>query len=178
MENCIERVLISEEEIQKRLAELGKELAAEYQDKNPIFVGVLKGVVVFFADMIRHIPIDCQIDFMSISSYLGTQTTGVVNVKKDLDVDISGRHVVILEDVLDSGNTLKHTVALLKTRNPASVKIVTFLDKPARRVVDITADYVGFEIPDEFVVGYGLDYDERFRNLPYVGILKRSVYEK
>lgn len=177
MEQAIERVLISEEQIRERLAQLGKQLTEDYAGKNPLFVGVLKGVVVFFSDMIRQVPIDCEIDFMSISSYLGTESTGVVNVKKDLSVDIKDRHVVILEDVLDSGRTLMHTMTLLRSRNPASLKIVTFLDKPARRVVDLKADYVGFEIPDEFVVGYGLDYDERFRNLPYVGILKREVYE-
>lgn len=173
----IESVLLTQEQIQSRLEELGRELTEEYEGKNPVFVGILKGVVVFFSDMIRHIPISCQIDFMSVSSYSGSQSTGKVVFRKDLDVNIEGRHVVILEDILDTGRTLKSTVEVLKSRNPASLKIVTFLDKKERRVVDLEADYVGFRIPDEFVVGYGLDYDERFRNLPYVGILSRSVYE-
>lgn len=176
MHDSIERVLFSEEEIKDRLAALGKELAEEYADKNPIFVGILKGVVVFFADMIRQIPIACEIDFMAVSSYSGTNSTGVIQVKKDLSVDIEGRHVVILEDILDSGLTLKYTKEYLMGKNPASIKICTFLDKPERRKSDIVADYVGFSIPNLFVVGYGLDFDEKYRNLPYVGILKPEAY--
>ncbi len=178
MQNSIERVLITEEQIRNRIKELGQQLTADYEGKNPIFVGVLKGVVVFFSDMIRAVPIPSQIDFMAVSSYSGASSTGVIKMKQDLTADITGRHVVILEDILDSGLTLKHTVEYLKTKNPASVKICTFLDKPEGRKADIEADYVGFTVPNLFVVGYGLDYDEKFRNLPYVGILKPEVYSK
>ena len=178
LEDAIERVLISEEDIQKRVAELGQVLTQDYADKNPIFVGILKGVVVFFSDMIRAVRIPSQIDFMSVSSYKGTTSTGKVNVRMDLSADIEGRHVVILEDILDSGLTLQNTVAYLKTKNPASVKICAFLDKPEGRKCDIKADYVGYTVPNLFVVGYGLDYNEKFRNLPYVGVLKPEVYSK
>ncbi len=178
MQNSIERVLITEEQIRNRIQELGQQLTADYEGKNPIFVGVLKGVVVFFSDMIRAVPIPSQIDFMAVSSYSGVSSTGVIKMKQDLTADITGRHVVILEDILDSGLTLKHTVEYLKTKNPASVKICTFLDKPEGRKADIEADYVGFTVPNLFVVGYGLDYNEKFRNLPYVGILKPEVYSK
>ena len=179
MHNAMERILLSEDQIQARIGELGRQLTADYHGKNPIFVGILKGVVVFFADMIRAIPIDCQIDFMAVSSYgSGTESSGVVRVKKDLSADIEGRHVVILEDILDSGLTLRHTVDYLMTQHPASLKICTFLDKPDRRRAEIPADYVGFTIPNLFVVGYGLDFDERYRNLPYVGVLKPEAYMK
>ncbi len=176
MHELIERVLISEEQIKTRIAQMAKELEAEYKDKNPLFVGLLKGVVVFFADMFRAVQIPCELDFMVVSSYHGTESTGVINVKKDLDADICGRHVVILEDIIDSGRTLSYTVEYLKSRKPASLKICTLLDKPDRRETDLTADYVGFTIPNEFVVGYGLDFNERFRNLPYVGVLKPEAY--
>ena len=181
MHNAMERILLSEDQIQARIGELGRQLTADYHGKNPIFVGILKGVVVFFADMIRAIPIDCQIDFMAVSSYgSGTESSGVVRVKKDLSADIEGRHVVILEDILDSGLTLRHTVDYLMTKHPASLKICTFLDKPERRRPGITLkpDYVGFTIPNAFVVGYGLDYNEHYRNLPYVGVLKPEAYMK
>lgn len=177
MQNDIERVLLTEEEIHNRIAELGKKLTEEYQGKNPVFIGILKGVVVFFADMIRAIPIESQIDFMCVSSYgNGTESTGIINVKKDISVDIAGRHVVILEDILDTGLTLAHTIRYLQSKKPASLKICTLLDKPARRKSEVQADYVGFTIPDLFVVGYGLDFQERYRNLPYVGILKPQAY--
>ncbi len=176
MHDLIERVLISEEQIKTRIAQMAQELEAEYKDKNPLFVGLLKGVVVFFADMFRAIQIPCELDFMVVSSYSGTDTTGVINVKKDLDTDIRGRHVVILEDIIDSGLTLSHTLKYLKSREPASIKICTLLDKPARRKADLKADIVGFTIPDEFVVGYGMDFNEQYRNLPYVGILKPEAY--
>ena len=145
-----------------------------------MIVGVLKGVVVFYADMIRQIKVPCQMDFMWISSYTGTESTGKMVVKKDISNDIKGRHVVILEDIFDTGNSLDFTYNHLLSKEPASLKICTLLDKPARRKPGITlqADYVGFEIPDAFVVGYGLDYNEHYRNLPYVGILKPEVYEK
>ena len=176
MHENIESILLSEEKIHARIAELGKELSREYAGTNPLFVGVLKGVVVFYADMVRAITIPCEFDFMAVSSYSGTESTGKLNIKKDLGCDITGRHVVILEDILDTGFTLSRTVELLKGRNPASLKICTLLDKPERREAEIEADYVGFTIPNMFVVGYGLDYNERYRNLPYVGVLKPEAY--
>lgn len=180
MERDIKKVLLSEEQIKNRIAELGRELMEDYADKNPIFVGVLKGVVVFYADMIRAFPAPCQLDFMWISSYKGTQSTGNMVVRKDVSADLTGRHVVILEDILDSGRSLQFTYEHLLSKGAASVRICTLLDKPEGRKPGITiqADYVGFTIPNEFVVGYGLDYDEQYRNLPYVGILKPEVYEK
>ena len=179
MHSAIERILLSEDQIKARIAELGRELSADYAGKNPIFIGVLKGVVMFFADMIRAIPLDCQIDFMAVSSYGGgTQSSGKIRIQKDISVDLAGRHVVILEDILDSGLTLSHTAAYLKTKGPASLKICTLLDKPDRRKAEVQADYVGFTIPNLFVVGYGLDFDENYRNLPYVGVLKPEAYMK
>ena len=179
MHSAIERILLSEDQIKARIAELGRELTADYAGKNPIFIGVLKGVVMFFADMIRAIPLDCQIDFMAVSSYGGgTQPSGKIQIQKDISVDLAGRHVVILEDILDSGLTLSHTAAYLKTKGPASLKICTLLDKPDRRKAEVQADYVGFTIPNLFVVGYGLDFDENYRNLPYVGVLKPEAYMK
>ena len=175
----IERILISEEELQARIKELGQQLAADYQDKEPIFIGVLKGVVNFFKDMVTATPIRCQYDFMATSSYgSGTSTTGNVRLLKDISTDIKGRHVIILEDILDSGLTLKFVKERLLTMGPASLKICTLLDKPERRKVDIYADYIGFTVPNEFVVGYGLDYDEFYRNLPFIGVLKPEVYTK
>ena len=179
MHSAIERILLSEDQIKARIAELGRELTADYAGKNPIFIGVLKGVVMFIADMIRAIPLDCQIDFMAVSSYGGgTQSSGKIRIQKDISVDLAGRHVVILEDILDSGLTLSHTAAYLKTKGPASLKICTLLDKPDRRKAEVQADYVGFTIPNLFVVGYGLDFDENYRNLPYVGVLKPEAYMK
>ena len=179
MHSAIERILLSEDQIKARIAELGRELTADYAGKNPIFIGVLKGVVMFFADMIRAIPLDCQIDFMAVSSYGGgTQSSGKIQIQKDISVDLAGRHGVILEDILDSGLTLSHTAAYLKTKGPASLKICTLLDKPDRRKAEVQADYVGFTIPNLFVVGYGLDFDENYRNLPYVGVLKPEAYMK
>lgn len=175
----IERVLISEEELQKRIGELGQQLAKDYDGKDPIFVGVLKGVVNFFTDMVRATPIRCQYEFMAVSSYGGgTSTSGNVKLLKDVSCNIKGRHVVILEDILDSGLTLKFVTKHLRSMEPASLKICTMLDKPERRKVDIFADYVGFTIPNEFVVGFGLDYQEFYRNLPFVGVLKPEVYSK
>lgn len=174
----IERVLISEEALQARIQELGRELARDYEGKCPVFVGVLKGVILFFADMIRATPIRSQIDLMAVSSYgAGTESTGSIVLKKDVSLDLRGRHVVILEDIIDSGLTLKYTVEHLKEMEPASLKICTLLDKPARRTVEVNADYIGFTIPNEFVVGYGLDYNDYYRNLPFIGILKPEVYE-
>lgn len=180
MHNDIEKILLSEQQIQARIQELGEVLTKEYADKNPVIVGVLKGVVVFYADMIRHIQVPCQLDFMWISSYAGADSTGKMLVRQDVTADIEGRHVLILEDIFDTGNSLEFTVNHLKKQNPASIKICTLLDKPERRRPGVTvqADYVGFTIPNAFVVGYGLDYNEKYRNLPYVGILKPEVYAK
>lgn len=180
MHNDIEKILLSEQQIQTRIQELGEILTKEYADKNPVIVGVLKGVVVFYADMIRRIQVPCQMDFMWISSYAGTDSTGKMLVRQDVSADIKGRHVLILEDIFDTGNSLEFTVNHLKKQNPASIKICTLLDKPERRRAGVTlkADYVGFTIPNAFVVGYGLDYNEKYRNLPYVGILKPEVYAK
>ena len=179
MEEMIQEVLITEAQIQSRIEELGKILTEEYADKNPIVVGVLKGVVVFYADMIRKIKVPCQMDFMWISSYAGTESTGNMIVKRDVSGDIKGRHVLILEDIYDTGNSLDFVYKHLMAKEPASVKICTLLDKPGGRKPGITlkADYVGFEIPNAFVVGYGLDYNEYYRNLPYVGILSPKAYE-
>ena len=179
MESMIQEVLITEAQIKNRIQELGKILTEEYADKDPVVVGVLKGVVVFYADMIREIKVPCQMDFMWISSYAGTQSTGNMVVKRDVSADIKGRHVLILEDIYDTGNSLDFTVKHLLSKEPASLKICTLLDKPDRRKPGITlqADYVGFTIPNEFVVGYGLDYNEHYRNLPYVGVLKPEAYQ-
>ncbi len=179
MEKSIQKVLLSQEQIQAKVQELGQILSQEYADKDPIFVGVLKGVVVFYADMVRTITVPCQFDFMWISSYAGTESTGSMVVKRDVSADIKGRHVVILEDIYDTGNSLNFTYNHLLSKEPASLKICTLLDKPERRnpAVTLKPDYVGFTIPNEFVVGYGLDYNEHFRNLPYVGILKPEAYQ-
>lgn len=178
MEKDILEVLLTEQQIQERIRELGEVLTAEYADKDPIIVGVLKGVVVFYADMIRQIKIPCQMDFMWLSSYSGTNTTGQMQVKRDLSADIEGRHVLILEDIYDTGTSLDFTYRHLLAKKPASLKICTLLDKPERRKPGITLkpDYVGFTIPNAFVVGYGLDFNEHYRNLPYVGILKPEAY--
>lgn len=180
MERDIQRILLSKEQIDNRIAELGQQLMADYADKNPVFVGVLKGVVVFYADMIRAFQAPCQLDFMWISSYSGAHSTGNMLVRHDVSADLKGRHVVILEDILDTGRSLKFTYEHLLSKGAASVRICTLLDKPEGRVpgFEIDADYVGFRIPNEFVVGYGLDYNEKYRNLPYVGILKPEVYSK
>lgn len=179
MSDDIESILFTEERLKARISELGAELSRDYADKNPMFVGVLKGCFVFMADLMRSVDIRCTMDFMAVSSYgSGTKTTGAVEINKDLSHDIAGRHVIIVEDILDSGVTLSYLTKYLSGRLPASIKIVTLLDKPLRRRADIKADYSGFEVPDAFVVGYGLDYDEVYRNLPYIGILKPEVYTK
>lgn len=180
MHNDISYVLLSEEQIQTRVKELAAQLSAEYAGKDPIFVGVLKGVVVFYADFIKNFTESCQMDFMWISSYAGTNSTGKMVVKKDVSADLKGRHVVILEDIFDTGNSLEYTYHHLLSKEPASLKICTLLDKPERRNPGVTVkpDYTGFVIPNEFVVGYGLDFNEHFRNLPYVGVLKPEAYEK
>ena len=177
MKQDIERILFSEEQLKERIAALGAELTRDYEDKNPIFVGVLKGCFVFMADLLRNVDVYCTMDFMSVSSYGdGVTSTGAVKINKDLSRDIAGRHVIIVEDILDSGITLSYLKKYLSVRNPASISIVTLLDKPARRRADVQADYVGFEVEDAFVVGYGLDSAGESRNLPYIGALKSEVY--
>ena len=178
MEKDILKVLLTEEQIKARIKELGKVLSAEYAGKDPVVVGVLKGVVVFYADMIRELTVPCQMDFLRISSYEGTNSTGKAKVKQELSANVEGRHVLILEDIFDTGNSLDYTYKYLQSKNPASIKSCTLLDKPERRnpAVTLVPDYVGFTIPNAFVVGYGLDYNEHYRNLPYVGILKPEAY--
>ena len=180
MHNDIEKVMITQEQIRQKVLELSEALRKEYADKNPIFVGVLKGVVMFYADMVREADYPCQVDFMWISSYGSGSTSGKMVVKQDVTADIKGRHVVILEDIFDTGNSLDFTYKHLLSKEPASLKICTFLDKPERRnpAVTLQPDYVGYTIPNAFVVGYGLDYAEHYRNLPYIGILKPEVYSK
>ncbi len=180
MEQDIQKILLTEEQIKNRIKELGEILTAEYADKNPVIIGVLKGVVVFYADMIREIKVPCEMDFMWISSYSGTKSSGNMQIRRDVTVDIKDRHVLILEDIFDTGTSLDYTYRHLMFKQPASLKICTLLDKPERRREGITlkADYTGFTVPNEFVVGYGLDYNEHYRNLPYVGILKPEVYSK
>ncbi len=177
MINDIESILMTEEQIQERVHAIGQQLSKDYEGKFPVFVGVLKGSFMFMADVMRQVSIPCQVDFMAVSSYgSGTSTTGAVKINKDLSQDIEGRHVVIIEDILDSGVTLGYLTKYLQNRNPASITIATLLDKPARRKADVYATYAGFEIPDAFVVGYGLDYAEKYRNLPFIGILKPEIY--
>ncbi len=177
--NDIQKILISEEQLAAKVAELGAAISRDYEGKKLMILGVLKGSVVFMADLLRHITIPVEMDFMAVSSYgAGVKTTGVVKILKDLDRLIEGYHVLVVEDILDSGMTLSYLTELLRDRGPASIRIATLLDKPERRKVDIAPDYVGFTVPDEFVVGYGLDYAELYRNLPYVGILAPHVYEK
>lgn len=179
MRQDIERILFSEEQLQTRIAELGAQITEDFRDKEPIFVGVLKGCFVFMADLLRSVDMYCTMDFMAVSSYgSGTTTTGAVKINKDLSQDIAGRHVIIVEDILDSGVTLSYLKNYLEVRKPASITLVTLLDKPSRRRADVKADYVGFEVEDAFVVGYGLDYAEEYRNLPYIGVLKSEVYTK
>ena len=178
MNNDIERVLYSREDIHQVAQKLGKELTTAYAGKNPLIICVLKGAVLFTTDIIREMYIYADLDFINLSSY-GNETisSGEVQLTKDLDADVTGRDVLVIEDIIDTGRTLKFLIDLLKRRDVNSVKVCTLLDKPAGRLVDIKADYIGFEVPNEFVVGYGLDYAERYRNLPYVGILKPAIYE-
>ncbi len=178
MERDIKKILISEAQLQARIRELGQQLTADYAGKNPVVIGVLKGVVIFYADMIRQLQVPCQMDFMWVSSYAGTDSTGNLVVRKDISTQIKGRHVLILEDIYDTGNSLTFIREHLLEKEPASLRICTLLDKPSRRKAGITLqpEYVGFTVPNEFVVGYGLDYNEHYRNLPYVGVLKPEAY--
>lgn len=177
LDDDIATVLVDEATIQRRVEELGTEISAEYAGKDLLLVSVLKGSIIFMADLVRAIRVPHEIDFMATSSYgASTASSGVVRILKDLNVSIEGRNVVVVEDIIDSGHTLSYLMRLLTERQPASIRIMTLLDKPERREVDIHVDWIGFSIPNEFVVGYGLDYNEIYRNLPYIGVLKPSVY--
>lgn len=179
MDQDILKILLSEEEIKARVQELGDQLYDAFHDKNPLFVGVLKGCFIFMADLVRAAQLKSELEFIGVSSYQnGTKSSGVVQITRDLQEDINGRDVIIVEDILDSGNTLEFLKKYLMAKGAASVTIVTLLDKPARREKAITADYAGFMVPDEFVVGYGLDYAQQYRNMPYIGVLKPEVYSK
>lgn len=179
MDQDILKILLSEEEIKARVQEMGDELYDAFQDKNPMFVGVLNGCFIFMADLVRAAQLKSELEFIGVSSYKNsTKSSGVVQITRDLQRDISGRNIIIVEDILDSGNTLAFLKNYLMTKGAASITIATLLDKPARREKPIKADYVGFVVPDEFVVGYGLDYAQQYRNMPYIGMLKPEVYSK
>ena len=175
----ITEVLFSQEQLERCVSEIGAAITRDFAGKAPLFVGVLKGCFVFMADLMRHVALPCSIDFMAVSSYgSGTTSTGAVKILKDLNQDIQGKDVILVEDILDSGKTLHYLTEYLSVRKPASITIATLMDKPSRREAPVYARYAGLEIPDAFVVGYGLDYDERYRNLPYIGVLRESVYKK
>ncbi len=178
-EDVLEKVLFSKEELAARIKEMAAKLDEDYKGKKPLMVAILKGSVMFFTDLIREMKTQLEIDFMSISSYgNGVKSSGEVKMIKDLDNKIEGKDVIIVEDIVDSGYTMRYLKQLLTARNPASIKICALLDKPSRREAEVTVDYKGFEVGDEFVVGYGLDYAALYRNIPFIGVLKRSVYEK
>ena len=177
LEKDIQEVLFSQQQLEERVDQIAQEITRDYAGKEIVLISVLRGSFVFMADLCRRIDLPCTIDFMSVSSYgSGTSSTGQVQITKDLSGDISGKHILVVEDILDSGNTLSYLLKLLEQRKPASIRLCTLLDKPERRVKPVTVDYTGFAIPDAFVVGYGLDYAEKYRNLPYIGILKPEVY--
>jgi hypoxanthine phosphoribosyltransferase len=178
MTSFVKEILLTEEEIRSKVKELGEQISKDYEGRKVIFVGVLKGSVIFVADLMRSMTIDVASDFMAVSSYGdSTETSGVVKILKDLDFNIEGQDVIIVEDIIDTGTTLKYLCEYIRARNPRSLKVCCLLDKPERRKADIAADYVGFSIPDKFVIGYGLDYSEKFRQLPYIGVLKEEVYQ-
>jgi hypoxanthine phosphoribosyltransferase len=177
MEQDVAEILITEEELQRRIAELGAQISQDYEGKRPILVCVLKGGVLFLSDLVRHVAVPHEIDFMAISSYGdGTESSGVVRILKDLDANITGRHVLIVEDIIDTGHTLDYILRNLQTRQPASLRVCALLSKPHRRELHVSVDYIGFEIPNKFVIGYGLDYAEIYRNLRYIGVLKPDLY--
>ena len=180
MLDVVEKVLVTQEEIMKRCAEMGKQISEDYKNKKeiPLLVGLLKGSVPFMAEIIKHIDLEIQIDFMDVSSYEGTESLGNIRIVKDLDCSVNNLSILLVEDIVDTGRTLKEVKRMLMSKGAKEVNVVSLLDKPERRVVDIEAEYVGFTIPNEFVVGYGLDYDQKYRNLPYIGVLKREVYEQ
>ncbi|MBQ7890013.1 MAG: hypoxanthine phosphoribosyltransferase [Erysipelotrichaceae bacterium] len=178
MNKDVARILVSEDEIIRRSIELGKQISEDYKDKKaPILVALLKGSVPFLAELMKHIELDIEYDFMDVSSYEGTESIGDIRILKDLDRSIRGENVLLVEDIVDTGRTLKTVKKLMKDKGASDVKIVSLLDKPDRRVVDIQAEYVGFIIPNEFVIGYGLDFNQKYRNLPYVGVLKEECYK-
>ena len=179
MHKDVKQILYTEEELRRRVKELGSQITADYYGRRPMLISVLRGSYIFMADLTRAINLDLTVDFMVVSSYgAGTVSSGQVEIKKDLSDSIEGRDLIIVEDILDSGNTLYYLLEVLRARKPASIRLCTLMDKPERRTKPITADYAGFTIPDAFIVGYGLDFNERYRNLPYIGVLKESVYEK
>lgn len=179
MHNDIEEILFTGQEIQDKIKQLGEQLSAEYADRNPLLICVLKGAFMFLSDLVKHMDIPLEIDFMAVSSYgQSTKSSGVVKIIKDLDMAIDGRDIIIVEDIIDSGLTLSYLIDVLERRNCLSVSVVTLFDKPARRATGMDADYTGFTLPDSFVVGYGLDYAEKYRNLPYIGILKPEIYSE
>jgi hypoxanthine phosphoribosyltransferase len=173
----VEKVLFSEEQLKQRISEMGAEITEDYAGKEILMIGVLRGAVLFMGDLARAVKVPVALDFMAVSSYVGTNSSGVVRILKDLDEDIKDKHVLVVEDIIDSGLTLKYLLENLKSRNPASIKLCTLLNKPERRKVDVHIDYNGYDVPDYFVIGYGLDYNERYRNLPFIGILKPDVYK-
>ena len=169
----LQRILYSKEQLAERIAELGREISADYRGKQPLFVGILRGFIMFYADLLREISVDCTMDFMCLSSYSGTSSTGEVRTMLDLRESIKGRHVVIVEDIVDTGLTLDYLMKNLQSRGAASIEICCLLDKPANRKAEVHPKYVGFQVENEFVIGYGLDYDELYRNLPYIGVFKK-----
>lgn len=178
MKDAIKEVLLSEEEITKRVEELGAQITADYKDKDLVVIGILKGAVIFMAELVKNIDLPVVLDFMAVSSYgKSAISTGEVRIIKDLDFSVEGKDLLIVEDIIDTGLTLNYLVDILTKRGAKSVSICTLLDKPDRRTIGVHVDYLGFDIPNEFVVGYGLDYAERFRNLPYIGSLKEEVYK-
>ncbi|MTI71257.1 MAG: hypoxanthine phosphoribosyltransferase [Firmicutes bacterium] len=177
MKNDIKEVLLTEEDIQKKLKELGKQISEDYKGKDLLLIGVLKGAVMVLTDLAKNISIPLTMDFMAVSSYgSSTESSGVVKIIKDLDESIEGKDILIVEDIIDTGLTLNYLVSNLKSRDPKSIKLFTLLDKPERRKVDLDIDYSGYKVPDAFIVGYGLDYDEKYRNLPYIATLKEEIY--
>lgn len=178
LEQDIDRILFSEIDLKNRVAAIAAEINRDYAGKNPMLISVLRGSFIFMSDLIRNITLPCTVDFLAVSSYGGgTSSSGQVQINKDLSEDISGRDIIVVEDILDSGNTLSYLLHLLKARHPSSIRLCTLLDKPSRRIKPVDVDYVGFTIPDHFVVGYGLDYNEVYRNLPYIGVLKPEIYK-
>lgn len=179
MKNDIQEILYSEDVLTKKIKELANEISKDYEGKDLVVVGILKGSVIFAAELIKNISVKCEIDFMAVSSYgNSTETSGVVRILKDLDHNIEGKDILIVEDIVDTGVTLSYLLKYLKARKANSIEIVSLLNKPKRRAVELDVKYIGFEVPDEFIVGYGIDYAEKYRNLPFIGILKREVYEK
>lgn len=179
MQNDIQEVLYDAQQISDKVKELGETLSKDFSGRNPLVICVLKGAFIFMADLVKEITVPLELDFMAVSSYgQSTKSSGVVKIIKDLDVSVEGRDVLIVEDIIDSGLTLSYLIDVLERRNAKSVTVVTLFDKPARRTVELEADYKGFTLPDEFVVGYGLDFAEKYRNLPYIGVLKPQIYEK